>query len=196
MRTHATVSVLVWTALSLIPVEANAQNSPIDRGSWIVSGSASFDRQQVDGRDSWSIYVSPSVARFVARGLAIGGVGGVGYSHIDGLGSSTTLLAGPTISYYAGTPGGRLYPHAGAAYSYRWQKYRQPQPAGPDRTQRDHASVIEAFAGTLYMVARNVGLHGQVYYEYRWYESTIPGFSSSSEASRFGVRSGLSVFIY
>ena len=88
--------------LAAAPLLAQERSTPVSRGSWIISGSASFSRSHDDLTDQTATNLSaaPTALLFVAPRLAIGGTVTGGYSKSEssrftsyGIGPSARLVS-------------------------------------------------------------------------------------------------------
>ena len=115
----------------MLAATAMAADSPVDKGSLILGGSASFTSMggnlyKEGGKSSSLILLAPSVGYFVSPGVELGAK--IGFSSLSVGGSSlNTLSLGPEIGYYFPSGSnveikGSLYPYIKAFFLYSSQK--------------------------------------------------------------------------
>ncbi|MDF1505053.1 hypothetical protein [Roseisolibacter sp. H3M3-2] len=193
-------------ALSCCAAPLLAQDSippAIDRGSLLVSGGASFQRQrtriEVDGvqgsstSTTTSLSLAPAVLFFVRPGLALGGDVQLGYSDFGG-GSATSFAVGPAARYYFGRGAARTLPYLGA--SARVGRFTIEQDEGPATGEREGSLWgVEATAGLTWLVSRQVGVFGEAHLG-RTVQSVDQGANDTDNtATGFGLRFGVSAFL-
>jgi hypothetical protein len=190
-------------ALASAP-RAEAQTYAIDRGSWLLGGTARITGNRSTGDESASflIDVNPRVGYFVVPHLAVHAnlqFQRIGY---DG-GRSHQWGVGPGLTYYFGGRDSRVHPFVTGRTLRQWQ-----------RASNDVASLEPRAkgwswlggAGAAWLVAKNVGITGELFYQ--WNESTTEyvridpvtgGFGpveSRFESEQYGLQVGVSVFAF
>lgn len=171
---------LVLAAFFLVP-STRAQDYAIDKGSFLVSGSLNFSSSG-SGRDdnrSTVLSINPDFSYFVTSGLAIGASASVS-RFSSGDDSATSFGVGPRIAYYFGGPTSTLFPFVSAGVNY-------------SDTEGLSALGADLAAGAVIMIARNVGLNGEAFYQTARFSR-----DDGSEFSRnsFGIRGGVTVFVF
>ncbi len=176
---------LLLAALPILATTARAQTFALDRGSWLVGGTAGFNSQKSSGADSRTtfIFLDPDAQYFVAPGLALGGSlrlarSGSGSSHVSWLG------AGPAVTYYFGRAPRPLHPYVGGSALL----LRAQATGGPANT----GTQLGVQAGLLLMLARNVGLDTGIYYD----RSRNRANDYSSDMSVYGLQLGIAAFLF
>ena len=160
--------------LSAGVTSASAQSHALDQGSVILDGSAGISSVGVgDGDRLTTATVAPRVQYFVRPGLAVGGRALLYYFSSDGE-STTSVGAGPELTYYFGPAEQVLHPFVSANTSVGRQ--------GGGTTYG-----YEVSAGLLRMISRTVGLNGRLYYQ---------AFDSTSNYDTFGLALGFSAFTF
>ena len=167
-------------AALLVPMAAQAQSYPIDRGSFLLDGNASLTSNKFGDGRSLTATFSPSVQYFFTPGVAFGGRVGVFYRSFDGSpfrSSSTSLdiLLGPALHYYFGQPESRLYPFVGGSTLFNVSEF-------------DESFSFTVEGGGAYLIARNVALTGAAFF--------TAVAEDLGDANSFGLRFGVSAFIY
>lgn len=176
---------LVLATFLLVP-SALAQDYAIDKGSYLLDGALSFSSQGGDGTGdrASSFTVSPAFAYFVSPGLALGGSLGFQRSS-QGESSASLIRVGPNLSYYFGQPMSKTYPFVSAEVGYS----RLSADFG-DSSRSGSASGYQlgVSGGLSYMIARNVGLTGALFFQ----RETI----DSDSADAFGFQGSVTAFIF
>ncbi|HEY4303719.1 MAG TPA: hypothetical protein VGM82_04595 [Gemmatimonadaceae bacterium] len=191
------MTILAWRAalgiagLVACATTANAQTaSPIDRGSTIVSGSASWSRSSTDGfPSSTSASFAPSALHFFWPHLAAGGSVSVGYSR----GNSSTqwsLGVGPEVRYYAGSLDAKTLPFVAVALRPTWSQSRSDNTA----LFSEHDLTGDVSAGLTQMIAKGVGLTGAAYFSRLWRYRN--GTDTKLITKQYGLRFGVAAFLY
>jgi hypothetical protein len=186
--------VLLFILALATPAAAQTAGGPTDRGSWVLGGTASLSRTETDGRESTGISLAPSILRFVANNLAVGGEIGLGYTDTDG-GSTQSWRVGPAARLYFGESSAKVLKYVGAAILFGGTSTELDEPL---ETEAD-ASLwsLEGVAGLTFMLSRQVGISGEFFFDRR--ESTISSSLTSdieSKATSYGLRFGLAAFIF
>lgn len=186
----------------LIPLCARAQEYPIDRGSLLIEGSASYTSsggslyEDYDDDRLNVLTINSSVQRFLVPNLAIGTITEV--SRVSRGGSSETLLGiGPRVSLFLGTPKGSVQPFisAHALFVSLTAEYEYRGHYGYNTgTERSIATgyVLGVSGGFAVMVARNVALTAAGIYNHEYIGDEF-GYGLGNH---FGVRFGVAGFIF
>lgn len=96
MRRSLTLTLAMLLALA---VTGTAANSPIDKGSLVLGGSASYSSFGGDYPDMSTVLLAPSFGYFASPGLEIGGQVVFTSVSIGGESTSSTMF-GPQLGYY------------------------------------------------------------------------------------------------
>ena len=175
-----TLLLLLLTGFILMPGSAFAQASyPVDRGSFIVAGSAALISSSVvslddDNERTTSVTINPDVKYFVVPNLALGGSAGFFFSSFSGV-SNASVLLGPSLSYYFGGPSRKLYPFVSGSVRF-------------DVEEVTDSAALLVEGGGAYMVARNVALTGTVFFSGR--------FENLGDQNASGLRFGIKAFVF
>ncbi len=168
---------------------AFAQTYAIDKGSYLLGGTVSFtstggDTLFDEDERLTEFSINPDLAYFVIPGLALGA--NVSYSRISERNFSfTTIGIGPSIAYYFGGPANKAYPFVAGSVLY----------ASSDGDISGFGS--ELAGGVSYMIARNVGLTGEAFYRLsRLSGDVFPGVERDFDSNTFGLRGGVTAFIF
>ena len=185
----ATTATTATTALA-----QSAPTSPIARGSRIIGGSASLTRSTVENGGSessvTSINVSPRMLWFIRDRLAVGGEVGLGSSSGDGASSSSWRL-GPAVQWYFADLNERTLPFLGASL---FVGSTSAESGGTDFTTT--AQGLELTAGATRLLARNVGITGELFATRRNTASESGTITIDGSTTNLGVRFGVSAFLY
>lgn len=190
----------LWFAcltLWLYPATTQAQGYATDRGSFLIGGTASLSSSGNDFEDgrTTALLISPSAQYFVIPGLAIGGTVGWAYASFDES-SVSSLSVGPRLSYFFGTSAQNIYPFVSASVGYLRSSFDSD---AVDRTST--GTQFDVSAGAALMIAKNVGLTGELFYT-KWSEETDNGtillgdIITALGTDSFGLRFGVSAFVF
>ena len=183
MKKLATVIVYV---LAFLPACVIAQNYAVDKGSMMLSGTAGFS--SAGGEDLYgeervtTITVNPIISYFFFPRLAIGSeIIYTRTSQGDNLDSCVGF--GPRIAYFMGDEKSTMVPFAGASYLYTLYS-----------NGYEYSDTYLSFSGgAVFMLAKNVGISGRIFYRVRTYS---PDGADSSSGNIFGVGFGVNTFIF
>ena len=191
-------------SLLLVPAAAAAQDpsqprGPIDRGSWLVSGGASFLREERDefengvrgDRTATSFSIQPNLLFFVVPRLAVGGQ--VGYGRFSSEGTTTSSWSvGPAARYYFGDPRGRVLLYLGASVMRESVTFSDDE-SGLDADGA--AWTYDGLAGLTFMLSRHVGIAAEGFVTRAEPEDDGDGAFSPGKATAYGVRFGVAAFV-
>jgi hypothetical protein len=193
---------LLTTVLCLAASTVAAQStpsSPIARGSRLIGGSANVARVMIEEDDGTetrytTMSVNPMLLWFIRDRLAIGGEVGLGRTVGKDF-RSTSLRIGPAVRLFFAQPLAKTLPFLGAAVTFGSENSRFGT-TDLDGSQEE----LELVAGATQMVARHVGLTGELFLGRVNTESDFDGdfgpFSSESKVTTFGVRFGITAFVF
>lgn len=187
---------LTFGLAALAPAVAHAQTHAVDRGSYLISGTANFitvggeiDGESVDRQ--MRIALEPSVQYFILPGLAIGG----SVSLVrDGSGDDATTQygIGPRLTYYFGAGSGAerpWFPYIGAGAQWLKTDLGDADPIADDPS----AKGFDVRGGILFMLSPAVGLNSELFYQA---ERTKGALGIDISANAFGLAVGLSAFLF
>jgi hypothetical protein len=184
-----------FLATFLLPFALGAQTpaGPISKGSMLVDGSAGFSHNSSSGsQSSTTISVSPEVLYFVATRLAVGGQLGLSYSKASNS-SIRSWSLGPAARYYFAQPEARTLPFVGVAAAYGSSSFSPA--SGTDSDQI--STMLEGVGGITRMLARHVGISGELFAAWRNNEvKSGAGPSSDFTQTTFGLRFSISAFVF
>ena len=186
--------------LLVVPEATQAQSYPVDRGSWIVGGSASFTSQGGDDADrTTSVMLNPSAQFFVLPGLAVGGTLSLSYTS-DDLFSITGLGIGSAVSYYFGRGERTVYPFVSASLSINDFSFKADgDQVGSNIDVSTTGTTFDLSGGVALMVAKNVGLTGEIFYlQQNLRETGNEGIETlfDTDINMFGLRFGIAAFVF
>jgi hypothetical protein len=191
------MKILITTALCLAASVATAQStptSPIARGSRLIGGSASISRSTYESGGSentvTSINVSPMLLVFVRDRIAIGGELGLGRASTDA-GSSTSWSLGPAVRWFFGDLNARTLPFVGGALLIGAVN---SESSGTEVTTSQQG--VELVGGATRMLARNLGITGEVVVARTSNETEVGTATSESTRTNLGLRFGISAFLF
>ena len=186
----------------VLPEVAQAQSYPVDRGSWIVGGSASFTSQGGGDADrTTSVMLNPSAQFFVLPGLAVGGTLSFFYTS-DDLFTTTGLGIGSAVSYYFGRGERTVYPFVSASLSINDLSFKADgDQVGSNIDVSTTGTTFDISGGVALMVAKNVGLTGEIFYlQQNLRETDNQGietlFGTNLDIDMFGLRFGIAAFVF
>ena len=190
---------IILFVLIIIPGIALAGDSPVGKGSIIVSGGFRFTSsggdayEDEDGKRSTSFAMDPGMSYFVAPGLAVGAKV-IFETFSQGEYSSKDYGFGPQILYYIGgskppvqTKGATL-PFGRVAFLYTKHDWETKNSDG------GHSWMRWRFGGgVLHMLSNAVGIFAEGAYEFGTYE---PKDGDSENGNRAMGIIGITHFIY
>jgi hypothetical protein len=184
-----TLVIAVAIALA-VPTGSRAQSYAVNRGSWIVGGTAGFSSSGGDGGGDriTLLFLAPAGQYFVMPGLALGGQLRLSHSRSGSTGS-TGYGAGPAATYYFGRGVRPVYPYLGASVSLARTSLSSGFGNDPPATT---STQFEPCAGLLLMLGRNVGVDTRLYYLSRHQH-----FSGvDHKTNEYGLAVGVSAFVF
>lgn len=197
------IRVVAIVAASAAPLAAQTGSSgATDRGSMLVSGSASLSRinQSSDEelglpeQHTTSVYVQPSVLYFVARRVAVGGQLGVSYASFE-QGHASSWMVGPAARAFFGASDAKVLPFVGGAIVAGSSTFKRDTPTAG--TSESSTWGLEGVGGLTLMLSRQVGVTGEGFVT-RTEEKLQNSALSDRTLTRteFGVRFGISAFLF
>lgn len=183
------------------------RESPIQRGSVQVGGTASFTRSRDIGNDQgWTtLELLPRVGYFVVRGLSVSA--NVRYRRIsfddqESVRNQTLTECGigPGLTYFVSTSSPRVFPFVSARTLFIRGVNRAditpspqvPEPSEVERSSRTRTHAWLGSAGAMYMLVNHVGITGEAFYQrdrvtIKAGETVEYGNSSELYGLQFGV---------
>ncbi len=195
------------SGLLLAPMiqKIQGQESPIQKGSVVVGGTADISHTEPVGGGSGLTIVSafPRVGYFVVNGLALSLNGRFRRTSAEDQANvrdqtSTEWGIGPGVSYYVATPFPRLFPFVSARVLYnKTSTHAELVPAGTVIESRITTVVWLGSVGALFMLGKHVGLTSEAFYQ-RNNNTVRTGASaeSDSKSNTYGLQWGITAFIF
>jgi hypothetical protein len=166
------IAVLVIFSSTAFAQEAGNPAYAVDKGSLIIGGNAGFASMGGAARNDETMTVitlNPSVLYFPIPNVAVGN-------------AETFYGAGPELGYYFGDRFSKILPFVTLGYIY-------------GKHQNEYTeSLLRFSAGRIYLVAKNVGLSGELYYLVENYD--VENSGSSVSGYTFGVALGIAAFVF
>jgi hypothetical protein len=208
-----TKSAVLLAALSasLLPT-LGAQESPVQRGSIQLGGTAAFTKTRDIGNDfGWvTLELLPRVGYFVVKGLAVSA--NLRYRVIWNDDQATVRDqrftdwgVGPGLTYFFTTKSPRLFPFVSGRTLFvrsfhTADLYSSPQAETPtvaDNETRTRTRNWQASAGIMYMAVKHVGITGELFYQRTRVTIGIDKpDESSNEAELYGLQWGIAAFVF
>ena len=206
MRIAAGIS-LITLLVTPASVAAQAQESPIQKGSIQIGGTADVSHTEPDGGGAALTIVEafPRFGYFVVKGLALSANGRFRRASSEAQAtvkdqSSTELGIGPGVSYYVATPVARLFPFVSARVLYnRTSTHAELVPSGTKIESRINTVVWLGSAGALFMLGKHVGLTTEAFYQRNKNKIRSGGGGApevSSDSNTYGIQWGIIAFLY
>ncbi len=178
-------SAVLLALLLTLPHGAAAQQHAMDRGAWTLAGTAGLSHSR--GSSGAYLFFAPAVGYFVAPGLEISA--DLSLSHSWGNGSSATWYgAGPGVTYYFRKGATKLHPFMSASAFY----IHKSDYAGGTA----HGFSWRGSAGVALLVARNVALLGEGYFNHATSHSGSGINRYSNTQVSYGTSFGVAVFLF
>jgi hypothetical protein len=178
------VSVFLVLSLPLVAQDGGKPAYAIDKGSILAGGSAGFVSVGGDARADERISIftfNPTVLYFPIPNVGVGGQ--IMFQRESSESNSKTFYgAGPTGAYFFGGEKSVVFPFLSISFIYG------------KRTDEYSETVLRFTGGTTYMLARNVGMTGEIFYMIENF--TLENSDESVSGNTFGVAFGLSAFIF
>jgi hypothetical protein len=198
IRAYALAAALTLTGAA--PV--HSQTFATDKAVWQVGGNVHLARSRSLGTGTLlpsdgatTVSLAPRLGYFLLPGLALTGNLSLSYTGQDG-GHSWSWGGGPGLTYYFGRGTKSLYPYVAGITQFSWLRSSQDDRFG-GASLRSSAKVWQLSGGAVVMVARNVGLNGELYYSRSYLSSSNSnGLGSSNTQEDYGLQFGVSLFVY
>jgi hypothetical protein len=206
MRPHIEILLLALATVAT-PATSKAQQSPIQQGSIQIAGTADVTHTRDIGNDfGWtSVELLPRVGYFVVRGLSVSGnfrFRRIWFDDQEGIRDqrAVDLGFGPGLTYYVATRSPRLYPFVSARTLFTRGSSHSTvtRPTGDQRVDsRVTNNVWLLSGGALFMVAKHVGISGELFYQHENFTSRYePSPESGNSSETYGLHWGISAFIF
>jgi hypothetical protein len=206
MRPQIKVLVMALATVAT-PATIRAQQSPIQLGSIQVAGTADFTHTRDIGNDNgWTaVELLPRVGYFVVRGLSVSGnlrFRRVWYDNQETIKDQRFVEwgFGPGLTYYVATRSPRLFPFVSARTLFtRGSSHATlTSQLGAQRVDsRVTNNVWLLSGGALFMVARHVGISGELFYQHENFTARYePSPESGNSSETYGLHWGISAFIF
>lgn len=176
----------VFVAGALWPAAAHAQPPALSQGSWLVSGQASFNVQDISGDDekTTSFQFLPALQYFVRPGLAVGGELLLTRTSRDDL-TVTSYGVGPALSYYF-VQDGDVHPFVRG--SARFSRMKSELGANESETS---LIGLRAAGGALLLLSESVGLDIGLFFDRVQF-----GDDLDVDVTTFGLAVGIAAFVH
>jgi len=189
---------LLTAVLVLFAFSAMAAESPIDKGSMIVGGSAYFmtqsgDLYKVGDESPTTIAFMPEFGYFIAPSIMIGAM--VHFENYKIGDSKQTFLAfGPMIAYYFNMNPtqikGAIYPYVKGMFMMGTEKYEN------GGTEKYSGTQFGGKAGINFMLADHVALDFGVLFTSDSFKQKEPTETESVSGTTIQVGAGIQAFVF
>ena len=183
--------VALVAAVAFLPLRSvAAQYSPVHAGSIQLAGTAQVTHFRDIGNDFGDtiIELAPRVGYFVVRGLVVSA--NLSFRHdANETGSGTSWGIGPGMTYYVSGLSRRVYPFVSGRTLFTWSHASDANGMIVDR--RSSTSWLVS-TGALVLLARHVGLTGELFYQHDRF--TVE--PSTNTAESYGLQWGFAVFVH
>lgn len=175
---------ILFVLMFFLPFQLFSQDYAVDKGSFILGGSAGFLSQGGDltgDERVTTITLNPSIHFFVVPNFAIGA--DIVFLNVSVAGESGSIFSiGPSLGYFFGHKNSSAYPFLRGSFIF--------QSVSDSYTETD----FKFGGGVVAMVAKNVGIVTEGFY---MIQSLKPeGFDESISGNTFGVQMGIAAFIF
>ncbi len=195
--TRIPLVIVLVTVLSAPGAAQSRVPDAINRGSWLVAGSASASRNNssVEGRDDdrgvTVVELQPALLYFVAPRIALGGRLALARLSFDG-GSSTSWSVGPSARYYFAGSSAKVLSYVGGGVALS----RSDLNIGNGNSEPSTGTSVEALAGITWLFTRQVGFVSEAAFQRSSRgENTSSGGDVDVVDTIFGLRFGFAAFI-
>jgi hypothetical protein len=206
MRSHIQVLLLTLATFATASI-SHGQQSPIQKGSIQVAGTADVTHTRDIGNDfGWtSVELLPRVGYFVVRGLAVSAnlrFQRVWYDDNETITDQRAVNwgIGPGVTYYVATRSPRLFPFVSARTLFT-RGSSHTTVTGPTGERRVDSRVTNNVwllsGGALFMVAKHVGISGELFYQHENFTARYdPNPANGNSSETYGLHWGIVAFIY
>ena len=199
MRIHA---MCFGVGLLLVATVGAAQTrtTPVSKHAWIIAGSAAAVRSHDDLTDQTqtSVSASPTALVFVRSRLAVGGTLTAGYSKA-GSSRFTSYGIGPSARYYMGDSTAQWLSYVSASVFPQWGSSKTTIPLNSGNTtieSRQRNLAFDGAFGLTRILVPHVGVAGEAFYTRASRRTESNGTDRDIGTTAFGLRFGLSAFVY
>jgi hypothetical protein len=153
---------VLYISLLFLSFSAVVAETPIDKGNWIIDGSAGLTLGGGDMYEDYTrISIQPSLQYFMTKGLAVGPI--LGFSYSKRSDNKTYVYAiGPTVAYYFGSGETKLIPFMRSSARFAWQKdkYRGIVGYGMyyEETTDSRGTIVSASCGFANLISKNIAI--------------------------------------
>ncbi len=188
------------TAILLLAGAVMAAETPVDKGSMVVGGTAYFMTQSgdwyenADGEGVNTIALEPSIGYFVAPSIMVGGRI-LFESESQGDNKETIFGIGPEVGYYFNLDAtrteakGAIYPYVKAFFVYA--QYKDEWTGGDETTD---ITMFGGQGGGVFMLSNAIGLNASVKFQSESYKEDDADESVSGTSLQVGA--GITAFLW
>ena len=189
-------TLLLAIAAVLLVLPAQAQDYPIDQGSFVFGGSVSYQSQGGDGFDGepveerqTNLTVNPFFLLFVMEGIGAGGE--IFVARISDNGTTQTAYGiGPTLGYFFGSEESSVYPFVSATPVYLRSNFSFPN--GADASTDGLG--LRLNGGAAVMLAANAAVTLGIFYQLD--RLSADNLEQTVNTNTFGLTMGVTAFVY
>ncbi len=179
------LALFILFSVSFVVQSAFAE-SPTDRGSYILSGSAGYSHDEYDEGDTVNSYhLSPRVLYFITNNVAVGGSLRYSRSESDSVDSTSYGIEPSARVYWGGT---QVNPFLSLTYEYMFTKHDYDNFDDDEITY----NAFEIGAGVDLFIAKNVAIEPFAAYRFADYDSDR--WDDNSHSLFLGI--GITAFIF
>ena len=185
---------LAASLLAGLPSRSAAQDSAVDAGVWLVGGTGRVYGHRDIGNDSRSFIIdlNPRVGYFLVPHLAVT----ANLQYLRGrndIGWTRTVGLGPGLSYYFGGPTSRVLPYLTGRTLFQWVR---AAPHDEPTAVFDRQSTWVLGGGLSWLVARNVGLTAEFFYQRSDVRAERLDWVGENSDEQYGMQFGATIFAY
>jgi hypothetical protein len=170
-----------------------AQTHAVDRGAWQLGGSVRITGFRDIGNDtrSFVLDLNPRVGYFILPGLAVTANLQLARASNDN-GHTSTYGVGPGVTYYFGGGPRRFLPFLSGRTL--WVQSTSYADAGGSASLETWDWLVSG--GALFLVAKNVGVTGEVFYSHSHVTFDGIGPAQSNSSEEYGTQLGVAVYLF